>query len=83
MANNKLKKQNLQRAAHYDKDSDVLYLGLREGEEEGFMEVGPGVNLEMDEEGKILGIEILQASQVLGAVAQPNKISKENIKSSG
>lgn len=56
------------RVAHYDKDSDVLYLGLKEGAEDALIEVAPGVGLEVDESGKILGIEILNASQVLKLV---------------
>lgn len=58
------------RVAHYDKDSDVLYLGVREGAEDALIEVAPGVGLEVDESGKILGIEILNASQVLQLVSE-------------
>ena len=34
--------------ANYDLQSDVLYIALREGEEEGYVEVVPGVNVELD-----------------------------------
>ena len=61
-----LKKEK--RVAHYDQESDVLYLGLKEGAEDALIEVAPGVGLEVDESGKILGIEILNASQILQLV---------------
>ena len=48
----------------YDKQSDSLYIVLSEGFEEGFIELAPNVNLEIDEGGKIIGIEILKASQL-------------------
>ena len=35
---------------HYDPQSDVLYFLVREGEEERFVEVAEGVNVELDEE---------------------------------
>ena len=56
------------RIAHYDQESDVLYLGLRSGAEESFVEVAPGVNMEIGDHGKILGIEILNASSVLADI---------------
>jgi len=34
---------------------------VRDGEEEGFVEVAEGVNVELDEEGQLLGVEILNA----------------------
>ena len=48
----------------YDQDHDILYLA-REGEEAEAIEVGPGITLEFDTEGGLLGVEILRASQVL------------------
>lgn len=60
-----LKRKNHEPVAHYDKKSDVLYLGLKKGPEESFVEVAPGVNVEMDANEEIIGIEILRASQIL------------------
>ena len=34
----------------------------REGEEEEVLEVSPGVNMELDASGKLLGVEIFRAS---------------------
>lgn len=55
---------------HYDKETDVLYLS-REGEEEEVEEVYPGINLELNKEGKIVGVEILNASTLLRDALQP------------
>lgn len=55
---------------HYDKKMDVLYLS-REGEEEAVEEIYPGINLELDKEGTIVGIEILNASKLLKDALQP------------
>jgi len=49
----------------YSPDSDVLYFLLAEGEEEYFEEPIPGVYVEYDESGHVIGVEILNASQVL------------------
>jgi len=57
--------------ANYDLQSDVLYIALREGEEEGYVEVVPGVNVELDLRGEVIGIEILRASEFLRPVAVP------------
>ncbi len=54
----------------YDEEADVLYLA-REGEEEVVEEVYPGVSLEYDRDGKLLGIEILQASKALKDISEP------------
>lgn len=56
--------------AFYDEEEDILYLA-REGEENEFVEVQPGVNLELDEGHQIIGIEILQASKILKEVITP------------
>jgi uncharacterized protein YuzE len=48
---------------HYDKESDSLFIYLEEGEEESFEEIAPGINIELDKDGKIIGIEILKASR--------------------
>lgn len=47
----------------YDETEDILYLG-KEGEEEEVVELAPGVNIELDESGKLIGIEIFKASSL-------------------
>lgn len=49
----------------YDPSSDVLYIATRKGVEEEFTEVAPGVNVEVDRNGNVLGVEILNASHTL------------------
>ncbi|MGQ9722994.1 MAG: DUF2283 domain-containing protein [Candidatus Jordarchaeum sp.] len=49
----------------YDKESDILYVVVAEGEEEGFIELTPNINLEIGEKGKIIGIEIINAMKLM------------------
>jgi uncharacterized protein YuzE len=46
----------------YDEETDVLYIKLRESEYYESEEIGKGYILDYDEEGNIIGIEILEAS---------------------
>ncbi|MEK6826647.1 MAG: DUF2283 domain-containing protein [Nanoarchaeota archaeon] len=48
---------------HYDKESDSLLIYLEEGEEEGFEEIVPGINIELNKKGEVIGVEILKASR--------------------
>lgn len=52
---------------YYDKKTDVLWLMVKGGPEEEHKEVAPGISVELDKNGDLLGIEILNASKVLGA----------------
>ena len=56
---------------NYDPKSDVLYIVARKGKEEEFVEIAPGLNAELDENGRVIGIEILNASNVLKSIAKP------------
>jgi len=56
---------------NYDSQNDVLYIVMGEGMEEEYVEVAPGVNVELDARGEIIGIEILRASEFLRPVAVP------------
>lgn len=49
----------------YDKEVDALYIQLNELSPEGVIEVKEGINIDVSNEGKIYGIEILEASQKL------------------
>ena len=53
-----------------DKDSDTLYLRLDESAIVESEEVQPGVILDYDENGQVVGIELLK----LSARAQPEKL---------
>lgn len=54
----------------YDRENDVLYFGIRGGAEEEYVEVAPGINVELDRKRQVIGIEVLNASKVLRPVAK-------------
>jgi len=56
---------------NYDPKADILYIVAKKGKEEEFVEIAPGLNVELDENGKVIGIEILNASNFLKSVAKP------------
>ena len=56
--------------ASYDEKEDILYLGMK-GEEEGVVEVAPGVNLELSSSGELIGVELFNASDLLKEVIKP------------
>lgn len=66
-----MKNSKSKKIVNYDPKSDVLYLGVKKGAEEEFIEVSPGVSVELDENGQVIGIEILNASKVLKSVVAP------------
>lgn len=53
-----MKRKKSEPLVNYDPSSDVLYLVTKEGVEAEFREVLPGVNVEIDEEGHVIGVEI-------------------------
>ncbi len=48
---------------HYDEEVDALYLELGTEEPNGVIEISEGVNIDTSSEGKLTGIEILNASK--------------------
>jgi len=48
---------------HYDKEVDAIYIKLGTQKPDGVIEISEGVNLDTTSEDKIVGIEILHASQ--------------------
>ena len=60
-------------AVHYDKQSDVLYLGIQKGVEEEFVEVAPGINVELDQNSKVIGIEVLNASKIFKRILKSDE----------
>ena len=50
---------------HFDSDNDILYIVTKKGGEEEFVEVAKGVNVELDKNKNVIGIEILNASSFL------------------
>lgn len=63
-----MKKMSL---VNYDSESDVLYIVIKKGPEETVVEVAPGINVELDEKGEIIGIEIPRASKFFKPIAKP------------
>jgi uncharacterized protein YuzE len=60
-----IKRKQNNKVINYDYKSDVLYIGLKKGIEDEFIEISPGVNIELDSNGKVIGVEILNASKIL------------------
>ncbi len=54
----------------YDKKEDILYLA-KEGKETEVIEISPGVNVELDGSGKLIGVEIFKASRLFKDVIKP------------
>ena len=65
------KKYGKKSLINYDYESDVLYIAVRRVEEEEFIEVAPGINVELDDKGRVIVIEILNASKCLKPIAKP------------
>ena len=55
---------------YYDEEQDILYMG-REGEEEEAVEVSPGVNVELDKSGSVIGLEVFNAAARFRHVLKP------------
>ncbi len=53
----------------YDPEADALYVELRDVAPEDSIDVEDGVTADVDGEGHIVGLEILDASERLGAEA--------------
>ena len=45
----------------YDEKEDILYLA-KEGREQKVVELSPGVNIELDASGSLIGVELFNAS---------------------
>ena len=54
----------------YDEEEDILYIA-KEGKEEEVVELSPGVNVELDSSGGLIGIELFNASAILKDVIEP------------
>ena len=54
----------------YDQEKDILFIA-KDGREEEFIEIYPGINVELNEKKEFIGIEILEASRILKDVIKP------------
>ncbi|MBI2475807.1 MAG: DUF2283 domain-containing protein [Candidatus Taylorbacteria bacterium] len=59
MATNRQKKLKI----YYDAEADALSMVVRAGAEDRFEELSPGISVEYDRSGNVLGFEILNASR--------------------
>jgi uncharacterized protein YuzE len=50
---------------HYDDDVDAIYIKLGNQKPDGVVEISEGVNPDMTDKNKLVGIEILDASKKL------------------
>ncbi|MBF0117840.1 MAG: DUF2283 domain-containing protein [Desulfobacterales bacterium] len=48
---------------YYDDEVDALYLKLGDAHPEGVIEISEGINLDVTSENKLVGIEILHATE--------------------
>ena len=56
---------------NYDSNSDVLYIVAKKAKEEEYVEIAPGINVELDDKGEVIGVEILNASKIFRPIAKP------------
>jgi len=62
----------------YDKEADALYIQLREAYVEDNVDIEEGINVDLDENRHVVGIEILDASRKLSLSDMVN-ISIQNL----
>jgi len=62
----------------YDKEVDALYIRIQEKEVSKTIEIQEGVNIDIDENSKIVGLEILDATKRY-SLADIFNISTENL----
>jgi uncharacterized protein YuzE len=58
---------------NYDPESDAVYIFIKEGIEEDFIEVADGIRIELNENEEVIGIEILNASKIFEALLKNEK----------
>jgi uncharacterized protein YuzE len=62
----------------YDKEVDALHIRIQEEDVARTQEVSDGVNLDLDEQGRLIGLEVLGASEPY-ASADIFNLSTENL----
>ena len=64
---------------HYDPKADAVYIELAKGKYEVSREISDSVVVDEDKNGKILGVEVLDVSKVLGPKFRANMERPANI----
>jgi len=62
----------------YDRDVDALYIRLQEKNVAQTIEIKEGLNIDFDDQGKLIGLEVLDATESYGLTDIFN-ISTENL----
>ena len=62
----------------YDKEVDALYVRLQEKYVDRTLEIEEGLNLDLDENGKLIGLEVLDATKRY-SLADIFNVSTENL----
>jgi len=62
----------------YDREVDALYVRLQEKYVERTIEIQEGINIDLDKDGKLIGVEILDATERY-SLADIFNISTENL----
>ena len=57
---------------HYDPKADAIYIEIAKGKYEVSREISDSVIVDEDKKGKVLGVEILDVSSVLGPKFRAN-----------
>jgi uncharacterized protein YuzE len=55
---------------HYDEEQDVLHFG-KEGQEEESVELAPGVDVDLDKAGQVIGREVFNAARRFREAIKP------------
>jgi uncharacterized protein YuzE len=63
MGEAKMKKERPPLRALYDPEADILYFHFMDGTAEEILEAGENVIVELDKKGRIMGIEVWDASK--------------------
>jgi uncharacterized protein YuzE len=56
-------KESRKMKVNYDKEVDAVYIELSKSKSDGVIEVAEGINIDVTSDGKIVGIELLDATQ--------------------
>ena len=65
---------------HYDPKADAIYIELANGKYDVSREISESVIVDEDKSGKILGVEVLDVSEVLGSKFRANMKRSPNMK---
>lgn len=63
----------------YDKEADAMYISIRKGKYDVSEELAENVIIDLDKSGRIMGIEVLDASKNLGNELVTKIINTEKV----